>query len=1001
LLRALLQRFDVPVVCIEAGAGFGKSTLLVQAARENSLAPRGRDAWLTCEPPDASATSLLSGIVATLGGAVDPEVDVTTAAEAMWAASPVAVALLLDDVHLVASGSAGEAVLAALIEALPANGHLVLAGRRMPALPLARLAAQGRLVRITEDDLRFSDEELAEYAHRADVDVVQLEPAAGWPALVALRASARPDDTRAFVLEQLVAGLDPALRHVLAVAALLGGGDEDLLSKAAGEPADADELGAIPLVERTPGRTVHVHALWNELLVHELDDAQRAEARRRAAELLAERGAYGQAFELLADSQLWADARALVVDACLDQGEPPGAEQLRRWQSLIPANQLGPGPAALIDALVARADAPWSIEARDHFARAIAGFASVGDALNELRVGFRAVYVAWKREDGEEIDVFLRRLEELGDRVPDSRRVWAMNRALRADVDGDDERVLELLADIDTLGLEPRVAYFVPLLRTDARLGMGLCDAAVEAATEAGQLAAGLAPAAGALSACLRPALARWCAGEGAALHHAVLANDPGPGVARDERAEVLAWGAIAAVHRGDARHSHEELRTLEAIIEPVEPPERLRGLVALARATDAVATADEWRALAELRAVLDPEQPNPGTSWRAVLWQPGTAAVLDADLARSLDGMVAGAGGRAVLDAAARIRALRADEPAAAAGAVLDSVDAVVTALPLPLGIELAAGALGEGDDRANAVIEHYVESSPAATRDALQRLATTPGRAARAARDLLAVLPIPPDEPVRVEVLGAARLVRGGVVVDDADWRRERVRALLLLLVVKSELRREEAAALLWPDLDERKAAANLRLTLHYLQSILEPRRAGREAPYFVSQDTGFLRLRGEDRLTVDAWELAALLDEAKEAETSGALSHALELLLAATRLWRGEPYEDVAFAEWAAPSREWLHARCVAAGVRAGELLLGGGRPDEALELIERVLRAEPWSEAAYRVQVSAHLAAGNRAAALRALDACRAMLAELGAEPDDETEMLSRRVTTASR
>jgi DNA-binding SARP family transcriptional activator len=252
-----------------------------------------------------------------------------------------------------------------------------------------------------------------------------------------------------------------------------------------------------------------------------------------------------------------------------------------------------------------------------------------------------------------------------------------------------------------------------------------------------------------------------------------------------------------------------------------------------------------------------------------------------------------------------------------------------------------------------------------------------------------------------VRVEVLGAARLLRGDAVVDDADWRRERVRALLLLLVVRSELRREEAATLLWPDLDQQKSGANLRLTLHYLQNVLEPHRARREAPYFVSQDAGFLRLRGHERLTVDAWELEALLEEAGHAEASGAPSRALEHLLAATSLWRGEPFEDVAFAEWVAPVREWLHGRYVAAGVRASELLLGADRPDEALELVDRVLRAEPWSEAAYRVRVSAHLAAGNRTAALRALEACRAMLDELGVEPDAETEMLTRRAMAATR
>ena len=83
-------------------------------------------------------------------------------------------------------------------------------------------------------------------------------------------------------------------------------------------------------------------------------------------------------------------------------------------------------------------------------------------------------------------------------------------------------------------------------------------------------------------------------------------------------------------------------------------------------------------------------------------------------------------------------------------------------------------------------------------------------------------------------------------------------------------------------------------------------------------MSQDSGFLRFRGDDRLAVDTSEFATLLDEAHAAETSARRRRTLELLLTATRFWRGEPYEDVAFAEWAAASREWLHARFVAAGV-----------------------------------------------------------------------------------
>jgi LuxR family transcriptional regulator, maltose regulon positive regulatory protein len=1000
LLGALVRRFDVPLVVIEAAGGFGKSTLLAQALQENRLAPRGRDAWLTCEPADASARSLLGGIVSTLGGSVGPDIDVMSAAEAIWSASPVEVALVLDDVHVIEPGSEGEEALAGVLAALPANGHLVLAGRRLPALSMARLAAQDRLVRIGEDDLRFTDGELEEYAQQAGIDVERLERAAGWPALVALRSSARAEDSNAFVSEEVVAGLDPTIRRALAVAALLGGGDAELLSMATGDAVDLDGIGRIPLVVRTADDTIHVHGLWGELLDGELDEGERAAVRSRAAKLLVARAVYGRAFELLAASSLWPEARTALVDACTDQAQPPTPDQLRRWQAMIPPDELGPGPAAFIDALVARADAAWSVEARDHFARAMAGFADEGDIANELRVGLRAAYVAWKREELDETKAFRHRLEELGDLIPDNRRIAALNEATRADIDGDDQRLLEVLAGLDTSGMEPRVAYFLPLLRADAQVGAGDLDAARESAAEAAKLAAGLVPAAGALSALLRPVLVAWCAHERRALDDPMLAADPGPAVARDERAETLAWGVIAAAHRGDQYHASSMRRELDSIVEGVDLPGRPRGLVALARASEAVARGDECAAAAELSGVLDPRVPAAGTTWRAARWHPGVAAALDDERGRVLETMIDTGPGRDELDAAARIRALRTGDAASPAGALLDDVDRVVCAFPLPLAVELAVGALLDDDDRGHVCLEHYVRAKPSATREALQGLAGGKSRAAKAARDVLAVMPIPPDEPVRVEVLGAARLWRGDAVVDDADWRRERVRALLLLLVVRGEVRREEAAALLWPDLDEKKASANLRLTLHYVQTVLEPRRAGREAPYFVAQDAGFLRLQGHDRLAVDAWELARLVDEAHAAEAAGAPSRALELLLEAIGLWRGEPLEDVAFAEWAMPSREALHARCVAAGVRAAELLLGAGRDDEALDVAERVLRAEPWCEPAYRVQLSAHLAAGNRAAALRALESCRAMLDDLGVEPDPETEMLARRATAGA-
>src|SRR4051812_14209487 len=58
LLDRLAARWNRPVTVIQAGAGFGKSTLLAQAVRANTLAPVGIDVWHTCAPGEVDGEAL-------------------------------------------------------------------------------------------------------------------------------------------------------------------------------------------------------------------------------------------------------------------------------------------------------------------------------------------------------------------------------------------------------------------------------------------------------------------------------------------------------------------------------------------------------------------------------------------------------------------------------------------------------------------------------------------------------------------------------------------------------------------------------------------------------------------------------------------------------------------------------------------------------------------------------------------------------------------------------
>jgi DNA-binding SARP family transcriptional activator len=280
---------------------------------------------------------------------------------------------------------------------------------------------------------------------------------------------------------------------------------------------------------------------------------------------------------------------------------------------------------------------------------------------------------------------------------------------------------------------------------------------------------------------------------------------------------------------------------------------------------------------------------------------------------------------------------------------------------------------------------------------RDALHRLADgDDDRMAATAKALLTRVPIPPAHHVRIEVLGPARLLRDGEPITDADWRRARVRQMVCALVALREVRRARLGALLWPEFDEKGVSSNLRMTLSYVQNLLEPHRGRGDAPWFLQQDGGVLRLRDADHLTVDAWELERALDAADEAAAAGSASTELGHLLDALELWHGDYLDDVAGEDWAEPLRERVRQRFVRGAVRAGELLVAAGRPADAVTAATAALAADPWCEAAIRVQVGAHLASGDRTAARHAYDAGCKALADLGVSPEPATTELAARI-----
>ncbi len=159
---------------IAAPAGFGKSTLLAEWAHGNARPC----AWLSLEEADDALPRFLTYLIAALQTVVsDVGADLLPALQATTsppieplltallnelAAAPEPITLLLDDYHVIEDAAIDDALIF-LLDHLPPQVHLVIAGRADPALPLARLRARRELTELRTADLRFSPDEAAAF----------------------------------------------------------------------------------------------------------------------------------------------------------------------------------------------------------------------------------------------------------------------------------------------------------------------------------------------------------------------------------------------------------------------------------------------------------------------------------------------------------------------------------------------------------------------------------------------------------------------------------------------------------------------------------------------------------------------------------------------------------------------------------------------------------------------------------------------------------------------
>lgn len=968
LVRRLRGRFDRRLTVVEAGAGFGKSTLLSQAVHENRIENIGIDAMLRVDDADRDATVLVEGLAAAVG-VTDGERTIQRVVDAVWAMAPAEVALIVDEAHRLSGSDRATEALRQLLDLLPTNGHLVVSGRSIPRLPVARLLSQDEAVVITEADLAFTDAEIESMAELRSIPPALVPDLPRWPALATLVGAVGTSASIDYVWDEVLRTLPVDRRSLLAAVVPFGDVDDDLVRAVGGDLSAAELVDGVPLVDASEDGSFRLHDLWADALDGVIDDASRRRALRSGATMLLERGELGRAAEAFALASDEAGLGDVIVAIARRPTITADIPEIDRVYALLPESmRAGPGTRYLEATRFFSTD---DLQAAAVFAQAADEAMASGHVEMELLARWRVAQITDLDRPGGPL--LPDRVVELADGgVPLAIGIRSFIESRRRQREGDPNGAIEVLAGLDGFDRAQRqISYAIRLV------DLGRPEALNATLDEV--LASGISD--------VYAAQAVWLQGQidpadawPFARELPKRASSIPLATATSLRSVVVAMGVAAGAHDEVVELSETNLRESRLTVRLNELFARVaHGLVELV-------TVDEATAVATFRTLLD-EVPLDRWPERPYLYALTLIRGLLAE-GECLDDCDFGPSISLAVEAGAALAALRAGDAGPASALPWASPAVLRVHVPPPLLAELA---LAAGD----APGASEVLSSIPHLRDWLRRIADrdaphpTGVRLAKAAATQARAMPSRPRHDLRIDLLGGLALRRSDGVPVDGWQRRERVRHLLAFVALGRDVARSEVAAEMWPDLPEDKAASNLRVNLHHLQQALQPDR-GDDPPWFLRADATRLRL-ADDGVTVDTELVDRAMVAAVRAESAGLPSEALAHYELVATLATGDLLPEVR-ADWVVYERMRLGSIVHAAACRQGELVLARGEPETAMAVASRAQRLDSLSERAHRLSIRCHLALGSTSAAREAAVHARSIIHDAGLTPEHETRVL---------
>lgn len=201
-------------------------------------------------------------------------------------------------------------------------------------------------------------------------------------------------------------------------------------------------------------------------------------------------------------------------------------------------------------------------------------------------------------------------------------------------------------------------------------------------------------------------------------------------------------------------------------------------------------------------------------------------------------------------------------------------------------------------------------------------------------------------------------------------------------------------------WGQRPPARAPQALETVVWRLRAVLEPGRAAGSEANLLRRDAVGYRLHVPVE-SIDSQRFTEASRVAKAALADGDASGALARSGRALALWRGEPYQSVADAEWMSAVREGLTARRIELAECHVQALLDTGQPELAIQELTPLLVEHPFRERLWAQRMVGLYRTGRQADALAAYAQARRVLdEELGIEPGPELRALHEQVLAQS-